>query len=130
VNRAALAHYGIDPDDFVYRFGRPAGPGWCEACRLHPANLPLPNCDLEQSRAWDIEDEGYPAAFCFHCHSAFPAMLSVGALCPRCQRTARKREAELNRPWTRKNPTIVRVPDGVGCTEAVPRWMTEPEDVA
>lgn len=129
---AAMAHYGIDPTDRKYFGGRAQTGEWCGFCANHSTSNPRPLCDLEQARAAEMEELGFPGRICFHCRKAHPVILSHAALCPACQRAQDNRDQEASRrinrrrrPSSSADGWSVRVDDGAGCTERIPRWMVD-----
>jgi hypothetical protein len=124
MDSAALEHYGIDPEDPKYEVAG-SHSDFCPACRAHFDTTPVATCDLELARAADIEAEGFPARFCFHCHMAYPAAIDRGAICPACRRKDDRRDALSKRRVRRYDPLNAYVADGVGCVEKVPKWMVD-----
>ena len=128
---AMMAYFGIDPTDRKYQGVRAQTGGWCDFCALHSVSNPRPRCDLEQARAKELEAIGYEVAVCFRCKCAYPKKFAHAALCPPChQRQVEGDRIVLER--TKKDRTSnshgsssVRVPDGLGCTERVPRWTVD-----
>lgn len=104
---AAMKHYGIDPASENSRG------------------------QLESIRADVLEAEGYEATICFHCKCAFPKMFSRAALCRSCHyRQIRNDRIFLSRAMGKRKPSAnsgwsVRVDDGAGCTERLPRWSAD-----
>jgi hypothetical protein len=113
MDRAAFDHYGIDPADPKYEVAG-SHSDYCRACRAHYDTTPVATCDLELARAADIEAEGFPARFCFHCHKAYPAAIDKGAICPAC---FRKKKQPPRRPRRRRKTGYIE--DGFGCVEKV-----------
>lgn len=129
---AAMAYYGIDANDLKYSGGRSQTGQWCGFCARHSASNPTPLCDLEQARAAEMEELGFPARICFHCREAHPVMFSHAALCPACKRAQDERDQKVSRQIARRRRRrssadgwTVRVDDGLGCTERLPRWMID-----
>ena len=128
----AFKHYGIDPDERKYKgYSAPSG-GWCGACSKHSNSNPFQLCDLELARAADMAEHGFEARHCFWCRSAYPVMFDRAALCPICQRKddeqTRKVAEELKQKRavpSSQDGAFVRVDDGLGCTERLPRWSVE-----
>jgi hypothetical protein len=128
---AHMAYYGIDPTDWKYQRVRAQTAGWCSFCAQHSVDNPRPLCDLEKARAAEMEELGFPARSCAHCRKAHPEMLSKAMLCPACQIAQAKKDAEALRrvkgcaTTSRLDGASVRVDDGLGCTERLPRWTVD-----
>ena len=128
----AFKHYGIDPDERKYKgYSAPRG-GWCKACLKHSASNPFQLCDLEIARAEDIEEHGFEARHCFWCRKAYPLMFDSGGLCPICRQKSDERDRQVAEELRQNQSTpnsregaFVRVDDGLGCTEALPRWSVD-----
>ena len=124
ISPEAYDHYGIDPESYgeVYSHGL----DWCPVCSVHYTTNPLPRCDLELARAADMEAEGFPAKFCPHCHSGYPAITDQNGLCPACRRKDNRKKEALSKRRARHNSgSGGYVPDGLGCVEKVPSWMVD-----
>ena len=124
----AFEHYGIDWTARKYQGGRAATGGWCKFCYRHSVANPYPSCDLEQARAAEMEELGFPARICFHCRKAHPVMFSEAALCPACKQAQDLRDAKVDRRSRRRSSVhgwSMRVPDGAGCSEHIPTWMVD-----
>lgn len=128
----AFDHYGIDPNERKYNEHSAPRGGWCSACSKHSASNPFQLCDLEIARAADMAEHGIEARHCFWCRTAYPTMFDRAALCPRCQKKSDEQQRRVSEQirrnknrFNRSDGTTVRVPDGLGCTERLPRWMVE-----
>lgn len=119
---AGAKFYGFDRTDPVYAERHPRGRGveMCPACQIHPAterNLP---CDVAKARASDMEAEGIPATFCNSCSREMPVRSGQSEYFPKCWRCER-----FQAKRRRVVDGAVRIPDGAGCVERVPAWMTD-----
>ena len=123
----AYEHYGIDPEAYGETMAG-IDLDWCPVCGVHSASSPLPRCDLEIERAFDMEREGFKAKFCPHCAQAYPALTAMGGICPACRRKDIKKQEELSKQRESvKHPfrSGVYIDDGAGCVEKVPQWMVD-----
>jgi len=125
-----MAHYGIDPAEAKYEPHRGQGREWCSFCAMHPVDSPQPRCDLEQARAKELEAWGYEVSVCLHCKCAYPQMFNRAGLCRSCHHRQIKNDRRLREQATKRRISSdtgawVRVPDGSGCTERLPRWSVE-----
>lgn len=115
----AYEHYGIDPDAYMGEYRH--GDEFCPVCRAHYTTTKQAHCDLELARAKDMDELGYPARFCFHCHKAYPSIIDRGAICPACDRRQARLSTQVERDRASWG-TGEYVPDGLGCVEKLPRW--------
>ena len=128
--KAAMAHYGLDWDDPIYDANRTGNPhmGWCTVCHRHYEDRHTRFCDLEKARRDEMQQLGYLARTCFHCNHVYPAVIDRGGICPACKVKQDRRDAAVRRKFPKSftwSSDGVRVPDGAGCSEKVPRWMID-----
>ena len=107
-------HYGLDPDDAVYK-ERSRDGQLCSTCWTHRTGERYFPCDVQRAQVRDMEAAGYPATTCRTCHRAMPKRDQVVAKCWSCENVEPERR--------RVRDGAVRVDDGLGCTERLPSWM-------
>ena len=128
--KAAMAHYGLDYDDLAYHTARPGNPysGWCSLCHMHYEGSRNRHCDIEKARREEMQEMGYACTTCFHCRHVYPRAIDRGGICPACKVNQDRKDAAVRLRYPRRFGGIssgVRVPDGAGCSEKVPRWMID-----
>ena len=128
--KAAMAHYGLDYDDPIYGRDRLGNPykGWCTVCVRHYDDRRTRFCDLEKARREEMQDLGFTCTTCFHCHHVYPRVIDRGGICPGCKVKQDRRDAAAQRRYPKSFARAsfeVRVPDGAGCSEKLPRWMVD-----
>jgi len=115
--------HGIDPTDpkYVDLDGiLKSGDNLCPWCSRHGVSNPRAACDLEQSKAAKLREQGKQPGLCVWCDRTYEtegdgSALRIKGDCPQC---AARIEAEQvrGRRWASR---AVRRDDGLGCVESI-----------